>query len=332
MGITINDVIHIAIACVITPIVVFCNAWSSLLLLVFRRRAEHSPSQCVVVITGCDTGFGYMTSIKLAGLGYVVVSGCLTDEGIARLKDVVATVVKLNVTSESDIKELVAATDKTCMARNAKLWAVINNAGIGPAGCLDWTPVSLYRQCMEINYFAVVAISQAFLPLLKRCPNSRIINLSSLAGFFGGCMLGPYSASKHAVEGFAKSLRNELKPWNIHVSNVNPGFMTTPILSAAEAWGQRVFDEAPSAVKDQYDRDEIFAEGNSMIKFKENPSLVVNALVSAVTDAAPPLWYCPGLASGAMRHASVASPILDIIALITKPPTPTPEALKKARS
>ena len=111
------------------------------------------------------------------------------------------SVVKLDVTLDNDITALVAATEKVCISKDAKLWAVINNAGIGPAGCLDWTPLSLYRLCMEINYFAVVAVSKAFLPLLKRSPNSRIINLSSLAGFFGGCMLGPYSASKHAVEG-----------------------------------------------------------------------------------------------------------------------------------
>ena len=66
---------------------------------------------------------------------------------------------------------------------------------------------------------------KTFLPLLKSSKNSRIINLSSVAGLIGGYGFSLYSGNKHAIEGTMKSIRQELKAWNIHVSNVNPAFM-----------------------------------------------------------------------------------------------------------
>lgn len=98
----------------------------------------------------------------------------------------------------------------------------------------------------------------------------RIINLSSLAGIIAGPAMGPYCASKHAVEGMAKSLRCELKPWNIHVSNINPGFMryilspsllcdldscSTPILTKGATEGQKTFDQCPVDITSQYTQE-----------------------------------------------------------------------------
>jgi NAD(P)-dependent dehydrogenase (short-subunit alcohol dehydrogenase family) len=82
-----------------------------------------------------------------------------------------------------------------------------------------------FRQVIEVNLFGVVNVIKAFLPLLKKTQGARIVNLSSVAGFMPAPLMAAYDASKHGVEGYAKALRLEMKPWNIHVSNVNPGFM-----------------------------------------------------------------------------------------------------------
>jgi NAD(P)-dependent dehydrogenase (short-subunit alcohol dehydrogenase family) len=87
--------------------------------------------------------------------------------------------------------------------------------GIGLGGYMDWLPLRVYRQVLEVNFFGIVAITQAFLQHLKKTRGSRVINLSSMAGLFGGPGFGPYSASKHAVEGLAKSLKEELRPWGV---------------------------------------------------------------------------------------------------------------------
>lgn len=104
-------------------------------------------------------------------------------------------------------------------------WYYNDCTGIVDGGNLDWTAMSVWRRVLEVNFFAVVAISKAMLPFLKRSPGSRIVNVSSLAGITGAPGMGPYFASKHAVEGMAKCAREELSHWDIHMSNINPGFM-----------------------------------------------------------------------------------------------------------
>ena len=78
---------------------------------------------------------------------------------------------------------------------------------------------------MDVNFFGHVMVTKAMLPLLKVSPESRVVNMSSLAGLTCSANLSAYGASKHAIEGFMKSVRHELSPWNIYVSNINPGFM-----------------------------------------------------------------------------------------------------------
>jgi NAD(P)-dependent dehydrogenase (short-subunit alcohol dehydrogenase family) len=110
------------------------------------------------------------------------------------------------------------------------LWAVVNNAGIAIGGPLDWIGLDVYRRVMEVNFFGHVLVTKTFLPLLKQQKHSRVVNLSSIAGIGCSANLSAYGASKHAMEGFMKSVRHELMPWNIHVSNINPGFMRSTTL------------------------------------------------------------------------------------------------------
>ena len=71
---------------------------------------------------------------------------------------------------------------------------------------------------MDVNFFGLVAMTKSLLPMLKRHRGTRVINISSMAGLLAGPGFGGYSASKHAVEGFSKSLREEMEPWGVHVS------------------------------------------------------------------------------------------------------------------
>lgn len=99
------------------------------------------------------------------------------------------------------------------------LYAVVLNAGVGRGGVVDWMPLEEYRSIMEVNFFSVVAVVKACLPLLKQA-KGRIVNVTSFAGLFHGapCM-SAYCASKHASEAFTTSLRLEIKGWGIKVSN-----------------------------------------------------------------------------------------------------------------
>ena len=139
----------------------------------------------VVVITGCDSGFGLLACSRLAKEGVKVVAACLTSEGCKRVNEDSKTVkaVQCDVTNENDVDRLVAETQK--LLANDKelcLWAVVNNAGIAPLGYCDWLSLSTFRLAMDVNYFGLITVTKAFLPLLKQTKYSRIINLSSIAG------------------------------------------------------------------------------------------------------------------------------------------------------
>jgi NAD(P)-dependent dehydrogenase (short-subunit alcohol dehydrogenase family) len=190
------------------------------------QRVRINPKHSVVIITGCDSGFGLGLAEKLVSQGYLVFATCMTDAGIKHLKPLVTDVTLCDVTKEENILNLSnLVNDFLRKNTDCRLWCLVNNAGVAPAGLIDWLPMDIFRLVMEINCFAPIRLTKEFLPLLKRTRGSRIINLSSVAGLTASPYLGPYSGSKHALEGVGKALRDELKPWGIHVCHINPGFM-----------------------------------------------------------------------------------------------------------
>jgi NAD(P)-dependent dehydrogenase (short-subunit alcohol dehydrogenase family) len=210
--------------------------WSILVAFIrsFFRISIPDPENHVVLITGCDSGFGLLTTHKLLKKNYFVVPLCLTEKGVKELQDYCkvngcasrSLVLRCDVTKEDQIKAVHEEVEKL-LKKNSKLklWAIVNNAGIAPGGYTDWLSMNTYRKTMDVNFFAIVSVTKTFLQMLKRAKYSRVINICSIAGLSGFPNGGPYCASKHAVEGFTKSVRMELIPWNIFVCNINPGFM-----------------------------------------------------------------------------------------------------------
>ena len=96
------------------------------------------------------------------------------------------------------------------LGSKCKLWGLVNNAGIMKRSYAEWLKLSVFRQVMEVNFFGHVAVTKAFLPLLRRCPGSRIVNISSILGLAGTACASPYVASKFALEGFTQCLLAEL--------------------------------------------------------------------------------------------------------------------------
>jgi NAD(P)-dependent dehydrogenase (short-subunit alcohol dehydrogenase family) len=163
------------------------------------------------------------------------------------------------------------------------------------AGPLEAVPISAWRRQLEVNVVGVVAVTQAFLPLL-RIGQGRLINMGSIAGRATMPLMGPYSASKYALEAITDALRLELQPWKIHVSIVEPGAIATPIWdkSSKEAMALE-----SSAAPDMIGR---YAEAVAAVKQAVShaaaraiaPEAVVRAVLHALTAARPKTRYLVG--------------------------------------
>ena len=151
-----------------------------------------SATKRIILITGCDSGFGALSSANLSACGYRVVSACLTEEGAERLRNNVALTVICDVTKDEDVARLAFEVAKLSADENLCLWAVINNAGVAPIGYMDWITMASIRKAMDVNYFGADSVIRAMLPQLKKTKGSRIINISSVAGLCGGAALGAY--------------------------------------------------------------------------------------------------------------------------------------------
>ncbi len=190
-----------------------------------------------VVITGASTGIGAACAIHLDRLGFRVFAGVRKPEdGLALQKNSSDRLVPimLDVTDASTIHK--SHTLVSELTRAEGLYGLINNAGIAVVGPLEAVSIPDLRQQLEVNVIGQVAVTQTFLPLIRQA-QGRIINMGSIAGLSTMPLMGPYSASKFALEAITDALRLEVQQWGIHVSIIEPGAIATPIWnkSATEA-------------------------------------------------------------------------------------------------
>ena len=189
-----------------------------------------------IVITGASSGIGQTTVLALARAGWYVFGGVRTVQDSAKLAASAGAVglgdlvqpILLDVTDNTQIavaQELVALTLRE---RGLYLTGLVNNAGIAVGGPIEEVPLARLREILAINVVGVVAVTQAFLPLL-RAGRGRIVNLSSVSGRIAAPFLGPYAASKFALEALSDALRVEVRPWGIRVVLIEPGPISTPI-------------------------------------------------------------------------------------------------------
>lgn len=179
------------------------------------------PTQSVV-ITGASTGIGAAAARHMHALGWRVFAAMRTpapdQSGIHP--------VRMDVTSVESVAG--AFLEISALLAGDPLHALVNNAGIAVAGPVELVPLDQWRQQMEVNVIGQVAVTQAFLPML-RASRGRIVNVGSIAGRSAAPLSGPYSASKFALEAISDVLRMELDGWGIQVSLIEPGPVKTPI-------------------------------------------------------------------------------------------------------
>ncbi len=189
----------------------------------------------VIVVTGVSSGIGYATTRAAIAMGMYVFGSVRNEADAARLKiDFPQNFTPLifDVTDHTAIQAAVPVVARLLGSR--RLAGLINNAGIVVAGPLLEVSIDQLRHQFEVNLFGLLAVTQAFAPLLGTNPvlegaPGRIVNVSSVSGKIGFPFIGPYVASKHALEGLSSSLRRELMMFGIDVIVVGPGAIRTPL-------------------------------------------------------------------------------------------------------
>jgi NAD(P)-dependent dehydrogenase (short-subunit alcohol dehydrogenase family) len=134
--------------------------------------------------------------------------------------------ITVDVTKERSIK---AAKDKVQRAVGKEgLVGLVNNAGVGDGGPVETMDLDILRNVLEVNLVGQVAVTQAFLPLIRKVPGT-IVFIASIGGRIASPFMSPYNTSKFAIEALGESLRQEVAPWAIDVVVVEPGSIDTPI-------------------------------------------------------------------------------------------------------
>ena len=198
-----------------------------------------------VVVTGASTGIGRATALYLDEKGYRVFAGVRKQADAKSLEEAASdrlTPITIDVVKKASIS---AARQKVQRAVGKDgLAGLVNNAGIAGAGPIEHLPVAEFQKVIDVNLVGQYAVTQAFLPLLRR-GGGTILFITSIGGRVASPFFSPYNAAKFGLEGMADSLRRELKPWKeMDVVVIEPGSIDTPIWEK----GTDGFDDAMKAM------------------------------------------------------------------------------------
>ncbi len=191
--------------------------------------AERRDDSSAVVLTGTSTGIGAASAVLLADEGFRVFAGVRRKADGETLKARTAgdlTPLEIEITDAASIATAAKTVSKA--VGNRGLFGLVNNAGIVKPGPLELQPIDDFRRQLEVNLIGQVAVTQAFLPLI-RSGEGRIVNVGSIGGHVVLPLHGAYSASKFGMEAVSDALRLELRQWRIPVSLIDPGATDTAI-------------------------------------------------------------------------------------------------------
>ena len=206
-----------------------------------------------VLITGASTGIGRATALYLAGRGGRVFAGVRKEEDGSSLERESTGDLTPVIVDVSDLETITGCFERiAAVVGDRGLDGLVNNAGITVQGPLEHLSLDDLRWQLEVNVTGQLAVTQAFLPLLRKA-RGRIVFTSSIAGRAPGLpFVGPYSASKAAIEQLADALRVELMPAGIQVALIEPGSIATPIWEKGDATFDDLVAALPPEARERY--------------------------------------------------------------------------------
>jgi NAD(P)-dependent dehydrogenase (short-subunit alcohol dehydrogenase family) len=239
------------------------------------------PEKRVVLVTGASSGVGQATAELLAQRGYRVFGTSRQPAGASPTSGV--TMLSLDVRSDDSVAACLAAIS----SQTDRLDVLVNNAGYELAGALEELSLDEAKAQFETNFFGVARMVKAVLPLMRRQRHGQIITVTSLAGVSASPFMGIYSASKFALEGYGEALRLELKPFSIHVSQIEVGFLRTPMMNHRQVAAGRIAEYEPW-------RQRAFDAVRALEEKGPGPELVADTVLKIAGSRSPRLRYIVG--------------------------------------
>ncbi len=261
-----------------------------------------------VLVTGASTGIGRAIVERLAGDGTQVFAAV---RDLSTVDDhPLVTPIRLDVTSAEEARAA-AAVVRDALG-TTRLRGIVNNAGIAVGGPMEFIDLDDVRRQFEVNVFGQIAVTQAFVPLLREQgpTDPRIVFTSSIGSRVAAPFIGPYAASKHALNGIAESLRRELHPWGFRVSVLEPATVSTPIWDKGKHDVAGVVDTLPPRGLELYG-ESIRSMQNVVAGANDAgiaPSVVADAAHHALFSRRPKAEYLVGREAKMVATASAVLP------------------------
>lgn len=269
-----------------------------------------------ILVTGASSGIGRATALRLAAAGHHVFAGVRTDAAGKALVDSAGqwvTPVRLDVT---DADQIAAAADAV-RAHTQRLDGLVNNAGVGLAAPVELLPPEALRGHFEVNVIGQLAVTQAFLPLLRPA-RGRIVFVSTIGTRFRPPFAGALDSAKAAVEMLADALRQELAPWGVRIVLVEPASINSAAADKVVRDAEAILTGAPAASRALY--ADTFTTMLGVMTRRERagspPDVVARTIADALTVPRPRNVYL----TGKFAHR---------LAMISRLPTPALDTVRR---
>jgi NAD(P)-dependent dehydrogenase (short-subunit alcohol dehydrogenase family) len=246
----------------------------------------------VAVVTGSSSGIGYETSLALAREGFITYA---TMRNLEKGNSIRSNSDKENLslkTMQLDVTDDVSVTNaiKAIKSESTRIDVIVNNAGYGLVGAFEELSLDEIKQQYETNFFGVIRVTQAIIPIMRKQKSGRIINISSGAGRFGYPGGSAYVSTKFAMEGLSESLSYELDPFGIKVILIEPGVIRTNFGNGMVV-AKKSKDPSSPYLSMTTKMNEVLGQ---LMQNGSPPSLVANMVLEAARSDNPNLRYLAG--------------------------------------
>jgi NAD(P)-dependent dehydrogenase (short-subunit alcohol dehydrogenase family) len=244
------------------------------------------------VVTGSSSGIGYETSLALAREGFLTYATMRNLEKGSSIKsdsdkeNLPLKIMQLDVTDDASVSQAV----QSIISDSGRIDVLVNNAGYGLVGAFEDLSLDEIKQQYETNFFGVVRVTQAVIPIMRKQKSGRIINISSGAGRFGYPGGSAYVSTKFAMEGLSESLSYELDPFGIKVILVEPGVIRTNFGNVTVV-AKKSQDPVSAYLSMTRKMNEVLGQ---LMQNGSPPSLVANVVLQAAKSDNPNLRYLAG--------------------------------------